>query len=169
MVSTERFHFYTSVRVFEHGEWLQVNRCGRPNFAERFIDNPERSTHYNDTDPVSDLAEFTPDVVRVVAPLVRAAGTHPDPEAYAHLAARALLPDLIPYDPALPTSFGFAGINGRGLRDDFGAVVYSTVFNFPMRTDLAPFADLRPDWPYLPRARPLPTADAAAVPTRQQA
>jgi hypothetical protein len=86
----------------------------------------------------------------------------------ARLAARALLPDLIPYDPALPTSFGFAGINGRGLRDDFGAVVYSTVFNFPMRTELAPFADLRPDWPYLPPARPLPTPDAAAVPTRQR-
>ena len=169
MISTDPFGFHTSVRVFEHGEWLQVNRCGRPNFAATFVDNPERSRHYNDTDPVSDVDEFTPDIVRVVAPLVRAAGTHPDPDAYAHLAARALLPDLIPYDPALPTSFGFAGINGRGLRDDFGAVVYSTVFNFPMRTGLAPFADLRDGWPYLPEARPLPAADAAAVPSRQDA
>ena len=168
MISTDRFGFYSSVRVFEHGQWLQVNRCGRPNFAATFVDDPQRSRRYNDTDPVSDLAEFTPDVVRVVAPLVRAAGTHPDPAAYGQLAARALLPDLIPYDPALPTSLGFAGINGRGLRDDFGAVVYSTVFNHPMRTDLAPFAGLRSGWPYLPEPRPLPGPDAAAVPTRRQ-
>lgn len=168
-ISRAPFRFYSSVLVFEHGEWLQVNRCGRPNFAATFVDNPQRSRRYNDTGPDTDLQEFTPDITRVVSALVRVAGTHPNPDGYAQLAARALLPDLIPYDPVLPTSYGFAGINGRGLTDDFGAVVYSTVFNFPMRTALVPFPDVRTTWPYLPEPRPLPSGDAgAALPARRE-
>lgn len=166
LISTEPFTYWATVSADDHGTWTQVARCGRPNFAATFVDNPERSTRHNETTPEQDLPEFSADVEAVVEQVVRAAGTAVDPAGYAKLAARTLLPDVIPYDPAHATSYGFAGINGRGLADDFGAVVYSVVFNFPMRTAIAPLPDLRTEFPYLPEPRPLPTA--VAVPGRQE-
>ncbi len=159
-----RLGLFTSVSANDHGHWTQVQRCGRPNLAATFLDDPQHSLRYNSTDPLTDLALFGPLVARTSADLVRRAGTTADPDGYGRLVARALLPDIIPFDPSLPASFGFAGINGRGLADDFGAVVYSTIFNHPMRTALPPLADLRREWPYLPPPRPLPSN--VAVPPR---
>ncbi len=138
--------------------------CGRPNFAATFADDPQRSTAHNDTTPDRDLELFAADVGTVVEQITRAAGTAGDPSGYARLAVRAL-PDVLPYDPALPAVFGFAGVNGRGLRDDFGAVVYSTVFNHPMRTALAPLPDLREGWPWLPRRGRCPPGPRSPSPT----
>lgn len=168
-VSSGPVSFWSTVSADDHGTWTQVARCGRPNFAATFVDNPERSTAHNATTPDQDLDLFTADVASVVEQVTRAVGTASDPAAYGLLAARALLPDVIPYDPSLGVSYGFAGINGRGLRDDFGAPIYSTVFNFPMRTALSPLPDLRDEWPYLPAPRPIPTGPGVAVPSRQEA
>ena len=161
-------NFWSTVSANDHGSWTQVARCGKPNFAATFIDNPERSTLHNRTTPDADVELFTLDVTTVVQRVVAAAGTAADPAGYASVAARSFLPDVLPYDPTLGTSYGFAGVNGRGLRDDFGAVVYSTVFNYPLRTALAPLLDLRETWPYLPVPRPLPSGSGVAVPARQQ-
>lgn len=169
LISAGPFSYFTTVSANDHHSWTQVNRCGRPNFAATFIDDPQLSLRYNSTNPDTDLATFGPVVARTVATLTRNAGTAGDPEGYGELVARALLPDLIPFDPGLAASFGFAGINGRGLRDDFGAVVYSAVYNFPMRTAIPPLDDLRAAWPYLPPARPLPTGDGVSVPRRNEA
>lgn len=160
--------FWTAVAANDHHHWTQVSRCGRPNFAATFNDNPEGSALYNATDPETDLANFGPAVRETTARIVTAAGTAPDPDGYGELVARQLLPDVIPFDPSRAASFGFAGVNGRTLTDDFGAVVYSSVFNHPMRTALAPLPDLRAEWPYLPPARPLPSGPDLAVPTRQE-
>ena len=158
--------FYTTVSANDHGHWTQVQRCGRPNLAATFLDNPELSLRYNGSDPDTDLANFGPRVASVTADLVARAGTAADPAGYGQRVARALLPDLIPFDADEAVSFGFAGLNGRALGDDFGAVVYSTVFNFPLRTALAPLPDLRAGWPYLPPPRPLPAGPGVAVPPR---
>ncbi len=165
-LGSRQLGLFTTVSANDHGHWTQVQRCGRPNLAATFLDDPQNSLKYNCTDPDTDLSNFGPLVSRTVAQLVSLSGTAADPQAYGQLVARALLPDLIPFDASLPASFGFAGINGRGLGDDFGAVVYSTVFNHPMRTALAPLADLRPEWPYVPAARPLPSGAGIAVPPR---
>ena len=159
---------YATVSADDHGHWTQVQRCGRPNFAATFVDDPQLSLRYNGSDPADDRALFGAVVAAEVARIVAAAGTHPDPAGYGALAARALLPDVIPFDPSFAAAFGFAGINGRTLRDDFGAVVYSTVFNFPMRTALAPLADVRDTWPYVPAARPLSAGAVPAVPPRNE-
>lgn len=158
--------YYTTVSANDHGHWTQVQRCGRPNLAATFLDDPKNSLAYNQGDPDTDLATFGPLVAATTAQLVGQAGTAEDPEGYGRLVAAALLPDVIPFNPAQAASFGFAGLNGRGLRDDFGAVVYSAVFNHPMRTALAPLADLRDEWPFLPPPRPLPTGPGVAVPPR---
>ena len=167
MIGQGRWGFFSTVSADDHGSWTQVNRCGRPNFAATFVDDPELSLQYNSTNPDSDLALFGQVVADTVARLTRSAGTAIDPVQYGIRAAHALLPDVIPFDPQFPVSFGFAGINGRGLRDDFGAVVYTTVYNYPMRTAIPPMADLQESWPYLPPARPLPTG-GPGVPRRNE-
>lgn len=162
------FNLYTTVSADDHGHWTQVQRCGRPNLAATFIDDPKNSLRYNSSDPDTDREIFGPVVAEMTARLVARAGTHADPQRYGELVAAALLPDVIPFNPQRAASFGFAGINGRGLRDDFGAVVYSTVFNYPMRSALAPLPDLRDGWPYLPPPRPLPSGPGVAVPPRSE-
>lgn len=165
-LGSDRLGFFTTVSANDHGHWTQVQRCGRPNLAATFLDDPQHSLRYNCSDPDTDLQNFGPLLVATTATLVGHAGTHADPAGYGQRVARALLPDLIPFDASQATSFGFAGLNGRGLADDFGAVVYSTVFNFPMRTALAPLPDVRTAWPYLPPPRPLPAGPGVAVPPR---
>lgn len=158
--------FFTTVSADDHGHWTQVQRCGRPNLAATFLDDPENSLKYNSSDPDTDLEHFGPLIARTAAQLVKAAGTAPDPDGYGRLLATWMLPDLIPFDATRAASFGFAGLNGRTLTDDFGAVVYSAVFNHPIRTALAPLADLRPVWPFVPPPRPLPSGPGVAVPPR---
>jgi Domain of unknown function (DUF4331) len=165
-LGASRFGLFTTVSANDHGHWTQVQRCGRPNLAATFLDDPTNSLKYNGSDPETDLENFGPLVAGITARLTRLSGTADDPEGYGKLAAGALLPDIIPFNAHQAASFGFAGINGRGLRDDFGAVVYSVVFNHPMRTGLAPLPDLQDQWPYLPPARPLPTGPGVAVPPR---
>lgn len=158
--------FYTAVSANDHGHYHQVARCGRPNFAATFVDDPERSRRMNETTPDQDRELFTADVVKVVETVARHVGRVADPSAYARRVARWLLPDVLPFDPREPAGFDFAGINGRRLDDDFGSVVYSAVFGRPVSSALAPLADLRAAWPFVPAARPLPTAPAVAVPER---
>ncbi len=165
-LGARRMSFFSTVSANDHGHWTQVQRCGRPNLAATFLDDPKNSLKYNGSDPESDIENFGVLVADATATLVRLAGTTSDPAGYGKLVARSLLPDMIPFDADLATSFGFAGINGRGLRDDFGAVVYSAVFNHPMRTALAPLPDLRDDWPYVSPPRPLPSGPGVAVPPR---
>jgi Domain of unknown function (DUF4331) len=165
-LGSERFNMFTTVSADDHGHWTQVQRCGRPNLAATFLDDPKNSLAYNTSDPDTDLQNFGPLVAETTARLVSLAGTASDPAGYGRQVAQALLPDVIPFDARFAASFGFAGINGRGLRDDFGAVVYSAVFNHPMRTALAPLPDLRAAWPYVPPPRPLPSGAGVAVPPR---
>lgn len=160
------WHFYTAVAADDHGHYHQVARCGRPNFAATFVDHPERSRRMNETSPAGDRAEFTADVVKVVEVVAARVGRVPDPAAYAERVARWLLPDVIPFDPGQRSGFDFAGINGRRLDDDFGAVVYSAVFGRPMATEIPRLADLRDGWPYVPPPRPLPQGPGVAVPDR---
>jgi hypothetical protein len=160
------FSLYTTVSANDHGHWSQVQRCGKPNLAATFLDDPKNSLRYNSSDPDTDVANFSALVVDMVGRLVSRAGTHAAPAQYGARVADAILPDVIPFDPKRATSFGFAGINGRGLGDDFGAVVYSAVFNHPMRTALAPLPDTRKTFPYLAPARPMPSGPGVAVPPR---
>ncbi|QJR37503.1 DUF4331 family protein [Gemmatimonas groenlandica] len=164
----QRLHFNSAVSANDHGHWHQVSRCGRPNFAATFVDHPERSRAMNESMPEHDVRDFSGDVERVVSIVAANVGRVPDPAGYATRVARSLLPDVIPFDATLPSGFDFAGVNGRTLHDDFGAVVYSAVFGRPMDTAIAPLADLRASWPWVPAPRPLPGGPGVAVPTRNE-
>ncbi len=162
----DRVNFNSAVSANDHAHWHQVSRCGRPNFAATFVDNPERSRAMNESSPVRDVQDFSDDVIRVVRVTAARVGKVASPDAYAVRVARSLLPDVIPFDATLPSGFDFAGVNGRTLHDDFGAVVYSAVFGRPMDTRIAPLADLRSAWPWVAPPRPLPGGPGISVPTR---
>lgn len=165
-IAQRPFAFYTAVGADDHGHYHQVARCGRPNFAATFVDDPTRSRLMNETTPEADLDVFGPDVRRVVERVARTVGNVADPVGYAERVARWLLPDVLPFDPTLPAGFDFAGINGRRLDDDFGSVVYSAVFGRPLASAVPPLSDLRGEWPFVPSPRPLPSVPAVAVPDR---
>lgn len=166
MISENAFGFYATVSADDHGHWTQVNRCGNPNFAATFNDSPEGSLKYNSTDPATDYENFSGAVIELAAKGCALAKSATEPEKYGEMVARWFLPDLIPFDPKLPASFGFAGRNGRPLADDFGTLVYTVVFNTPLVNLVAPPADLRKEFPYVPAPRPLPAGEAVAVPDR---
>jgi Domain of unknown function (DUF4331) len=168
LISNTSFGFYATVSANDHGHWTQVNRCGKPNFAATFNDNPEGSFLYNSTDPATDYDHFAQPVIDLVTQICRVSGSTDQPEIYGQSVANWLFPDVLPFNPQLPTSFGFAGINGRRLQDDFGTVVYTVFFNSLLQNKVPPPSDLRAEFPYVALARPLPTEPAVSVPSRQE-
>lgn len=168
LISTVPFSFYATVSANDHGHWTQVNRCGKPNFAATFNDNPEGSLLYNSTDPDTDHNNFAQPVISLVSQICRVAGSTDQPAIYGQIVANWLFPDVLPFNPQLPASFGFAGINGRRLQDDFGTVVYTLFFNTLLQNKVPPPTDLRTEFPYVAPVRPLPTEPAVSVPSRQE-
>ncbi|MBD3883010.1 DUF4331 family protein [Phormidium tenue FACHB-886] len=168
MISTLPFSFYATVCANDHGHWTQVNRCGKPNFAATFNDNAERSLLYNSTDPNTDYANFAQPTIDLVVKVCTAANSSDRPQEYGEMVANWLFPDMLPFNPQLPASFGFAGINGRRLQDNFGTVAYTTFFNTLLQNKVPAASDLRTDFPYVPPARSLPTDSAVSVPSRQE-
>lgn len=164
-----RIGIWGTVAVDNHGRWQQVNRCGHPNLAATFNDDPERSEAYNAAEPSDDLSTFGPLARDYTARATKIAGTTSDPEGYGELVARRFFPDLIPYDTSLPASYGLAGINGRLLDDDAVSVFYSTLFNAPLEHGVSPPKDLRDSWPFLPLPRSrsveayLPSEDGSEI------
>ncbi|MBD2775090.1 DUF4331 family protein [Iningainema tapete] len=168
MISMNPFGFYATVSANDHGHWTQVNRCGKPNFAATFNDNPEGSLLHNSTDPDTDYKNFAQPVIDLVVQVCKAGNTTDRPEDYGRMVAHWLFPDMLPFNPQLPACFGFAGINGRRLQDDFGTVAYTIFFNTLLQNKVPPATDLRNEFPYVPKARPLPTSPAVNVPSRQE-
>jgi hypothetical protein len=168
LISTAPFGFYATVAANDHGQWTQVNRCGKPNFAATFNDNPEGSLLYNSTNPDTDHDHFAQPVIDLVTQICRVAVSTDQPEAYGQTVVNWLFPDVLPFNPQLPASFGFASINGRRLQDDFGTVVYTIFFNTLLQNKVPPPIDLREEFPYVAPARPLPTEPAVSVPSRQE-
>lgn len=167
LISTTPFGFYATVSANDHGHWTQVNRCGKPNFAATFNDNPEGSLLYNSTDPITDYENFAQPVIELVSQICSVAGSTDQPTNYGQMVAEWLFPDVLLFNPKLPASFGFAGINGRRLQDDFGTVVYTLFFNTLLQNKVPSPSDLRAEFPYIAPARQLLTEAAVSVPSRQ--
>ena len=103
--------------IDEAGDWVQVDRGARPAQAV-FLVGEERDA-YMGAEPVNDDR-----FVSVFAHSLEHTGRY-TLEA-ARLAARTLLPDLMPYDPTRAASFPS---NGRSLTDDAGDVFLAILTN----------------------------------------
>jgi hypothetical protein len=119
--------------------WVQVERCGRPAQAA-FLISGEDSESYQAADPADD-AQFVP----VFAHALESSGGYP-PEEATRL-AETLLPDMLPYDPALPASYP---ANGRPLTADIADAFLALLTNGQVSSDqVGPHTDLLAGFPYL--------------------
>src|SRR4029077_11097883 len=120
------------------GGWLQVDRGAKPSQTP-FLTG-EQNEAYRAAEPGED-ARF----VDVFAHSLEHTGGY-TPEA-AKLAAQALLPDVLRYDPSRPASYPQSG---RALTDDVVDHFLSILTNGKVKGDGAgPHRDLLPGFPYL--------------------
>ncbi len=124
--------------IREAGDWLQVDRGALPAQAV-FLVGTERDT-FMAGEPADD-DRFVP----VFAHSLEHTGGYA-PEA-AKRAARAILPEVLPYDPTRPAAFPG---NGRTLTDDAGDAFLAILTNGKVTGDkIGPHADLLAEFPYL--------------------
>jgi hypothetical protein len=55
-------------------------------------------------------------IINLVTQICSVAGSTDKPATYGQIVANWLFPDMLLFNPQLPASFGFAGINGRRLQ-----------------------------------------------------
>jgi hypothetical protein len=147
------------------GSWVQADRGARPAHSV-FLPGEDRVA-YLAAEPVDD-ARF----IAAFAHSLQHAGDY-TAEA-AQRAARAMLPDIMPFDPARPASYPN---NGRAISDDVMDGFISILTNGKVTTDgVGVHGDLLTEFPYLgpphashAAARPSTDANASSGMTRRSA
>lgn len=120
------------------GKWVQADRGARP--SQSVFLTGERKADYLAGEPKDD-AGFIP----VFAHSLEHTGGYAREEATR--VAETLLPDILLYDPRLPSAYPE---NGRRLSDDVMDVFISLITNGKVtRDNVGPHTDLLPSFPYL--------------------
>ncbi len=121
------------------GGWRMINRGGHPMMWPIFwptdtdFSNPANTRH-----PSQDFAQDGEHLAGHIAAVVKATGTSADPEAYGHMVAHQLYPDVLPYTIGSTASYSFAAINGRPLADNVAESMLCLVTNMAIPTGLKP-------------------------------
>jgi len=137
-LEAKRVSLWACTLIREAGEWVQVDRGALPAQAV-FLVGTERDA-YMAGEPADD-DRFVP----VFAHALEHTGRYAPEEA--KRAARAILPDVLSYDPTRPASFPS---NGRTLIDDAGDAFLAILTNGKVTGDrIGPHADLLAEFPYL--------------------
>jgi hypothetical protein len=132
-----RLNLWHRSLVQADGHWVQADRGARPTQTP-FLAEPQRGA-YLDGEPAED-ERFVP----MFAHALEQNGGYTSKGA--ELAARSLLPDILPYDPTKAAAYPG---NGRMLTDD-AKDVFLTVFNGRLTWDkCGPHTDLLDEFPYL--------------------
>lgn len=143
--------------VRENGEWVQVDRVGRPAISTVFIpnnpfemDEPSQKDAYNQADPVNDQANFRDELVdslTLLHSLNDEAGDDPSDDAMKVAGlADILLPDILTVDLSQDTGF----LNGRGLADDVIDAELGLITEGAVTTDCVDNdSTFSPKFPYL--------------------
>jgi hypothetical protein len=119
--------------------WHQISRQGLPMVGPLLRPTgSEIARLANTTHPSQDWTHFGGQIADEVAGVVLRHGTAADPEGYGAAVARRITPDVLPYTIGTSATFGFAGINGRTLRDNVAEVMFSLVTNRAIPTGLRP-------------------------------
>jgi hypothetical protein len=88
-------------------------RVGSPFLAALVAEDAALANSYHSISPSNDRAILTQDIVNAIAAKARNSGMAGDPEAHGRRLASRLLPDVLRYDPKMPSGFTFAAQNGR--------------------------------------------------------
>jgi hypothetical protein len=88
-------------------------RIGSPFVAALVEEDAGLANSYHTLSPSDDRAMLTPAVANAIAAKARKSGMASDPDAHGRRLASRLLPDVLGYDPQMPSGFTFAAQNGR--------------------------------------------------------
>jgi Domain of unknown function (DUF4331) len=148
-LGAETLHLWGTTTIQHEGKWKTINRAATPLIQQVFIQDEHLKDAYNKTLPREDVARYGDVIATFVAKVTQLANTTTDPQAYGQQVARFLFPDVLTYNSQLPTSYGFAGRNGRALADDTPDVILSLLANTPLSDQVGKPDGLRTHFPYL--------------------
>ncbi|MGI8826910.1 MAG: DUF4331 family protein [Chloroflexota bacterium] len=118
--------------------WVQADRGARPSQSV-FLPGEDRDA-YLGAEPAQDDG-----FVDTFSHALEHAGGYTPEDA--RIAARSLLPDVLPYDYTLPAAYP---ANGRALTDDVGDVFLAILTNGKVTSDkVGPHTDLSSEFPYV--------------------
>jgi hypothetical protein len=126
-IGTGRVGVWASISL--HVPQRQVARAAWPLLKHLFVRNDHAGAHLNEDPPTQDYENAADLIVANVAKVARLTRSVAEPEQYGRYIASRVLPDILPYTLDSAASFGFAGINGRGLADPAYDVVLSIFAN----------------------------------------
>ncbi len=155
-LSTETIQLWGTTTIQHEGKWKTINRAATPLVQQVFIQDEHLKDAYNKSLPHEDIAKYGETIAAFVAKVTQLAGTTTNPQAYGQQVAQFLFPDVLTYNPQLPTSYGFAGRNGRALADDTPDLILSLLANAPLSDQVGKLNGLRTHFPYLalPNSKP---------------
>ena len=148
-LSPETMQFWGTTTIQYEGKWKTINRAATPLVQQVFIQDDHLKDAYNKSLPREDVAKYGAAIAAFTAKVTQLAGTTTDPQAYGQQVVQFLFPDVLVYNPQLPTSYGFAGRNGRALADDTPDVILSLLANTPLSDQVSKPDGLRTHFPYL--------------------
>lgn len=161
-LSAETIQLWGTTTIQHEGKWKTINRAATPLIQQVFIQDEHLKDAYNKSLPREDAAKYGEIIAAFTAKVTQLAGTTTDPQAYGQQVAQFLFPDVLTYNPQLPTSYGFAGRNGRALADDTPDLILSLLANTPFSDRVGKPGGLRTHFPYLaePNLKPVALSNA---------
>ena len=149
-IGAGRVCVWASISLHGHAPQRQVARAAWPLIKHLFVRDDHAGTHLNEDPPTRDYENAGERIVANVAQVARLTGSVAEPVQYGRHVANRVLPDILPYMLDTAASFGFAGVNGRGLADPAYDVVLSIFANRAIAgsVDIDPDVHRRP-FPYL--------------------
>jgi hypothetical protein len=120
---------WASISLHGHAPQRQVARAAWPLLKHLFVRDDHAGAHLNEDPPTCDYENAGARIVANVAQMARLIGSVGEPEQYGRYVANRVLPDILTYTLGTAASFGFAGMNGRGLADPAFDVVLSIFAN----------------------------------------
>jgi Domain of unknown function (DUF4331) len=148
-LSNGMMHLWGTTTIQHEGKWKTINRAATPLIQQVFIQDEHLKDAYNKTLPREDIAKYGEAIAAFTAKVTQLAGTATNPQAYGQQVVQFLFPDVLTYNPQLPTSYGFAGRNGRALADDTPDVILSLLANTPFSDRVGKPDGFLTHFPYL--------------------
>jgi hypothetical protein len=149
LIGTGSVNGWATISLYGHAPDTQVARWGLPLLTHLFIRDDQMREDYNRTARSGDHAPFLRQIGHVVRETARRADTVTDPEAHAERVLARLGSLTLPYELNSTAAFGYAGFNGRALRDDVMDVMLSLVTNSELSDGVAPDPSLiQGEFPY---------------------
>jgi hypothetical protein len=148
-LGTEPIQLWGTTTIQHESKWKTINRAATPLIQQVFIQDEHLKDAYNKTLPREDIAKYGEAIAAFAAKVTQLAGTTTDPQAYGQQVVQFLFPDVLAYNSQFPTSYGFAGRNGRALADDTPDVILSLLANTPFSDRVGKPDGFLTHFPYL--------------------